>query len=651
MTAYSLGTSLASLATALEKDRAMHAQPGTHNFSANSRFIANGQNLAQLLADRAATTPNGAAFMSKRNGEWQTATWQQVFERAEDIAFGLLSIGMQLGDRVAIIGNTRQEWSLCDFGLILGGGVTVPIYPSSLGETAAFILRNSESAWVFAENEQQLDKLLARRVELAHVKRIILWDGHVDNRPDAADWVMTLSELRERGREHRTAHKDALVEIREKVLTDSAATIIYTSGTTGMPKGVVVTHAAYTVGTGYVEEALPIGLNDRHVLFLPLSHSFGKLIEVICVKFGSCTAFAESLEKLADNCGEVKPTFVCAVPRVFEKAYSRVLNNAKEGGPIKWAIFQQALAVGLRYSRELQGKRQPGRLLAMEYALADKLVFSKLRARFGGQMRFFVCGSAPLSKDMAEFFHAAGMLILEGYGLTETNSLTSVNRVDNFKFGTVGKVVHADVTVRIAPDGEILTKGITNLQEYYKQPEATREAIDEQGWFHTGDIGEFDAEGFLKITDRKKDLMKTSGGKYVAPQMIESQLKIDPLISQVVVIGDQRKYVTALIALNQDVAKEVIGQSGGQAPVSTEDLLRHSALSQRVQNRIDAVNQKLGRWEQVKYFRFLPRELSEAEDEMTPTLKIKRKVVTERYRDLVESMYSEKSSGGEGGLE
>jgi long-chain acyl-CoA synthetase len=395
-----------------------------------------------------------------------------------------------------------------------------------------------------------------------------------------------------------------------------------------------------------VRNALPVSASDRQVLFLPLSHSFAKAIELVAVQVGFCTAFAESIDKLADNCGEVKPTFVCAVPRVFEKAYSRVINNAKEGGPAKWAIFQWALDVGIRVSREKQAGREPRGLLSLQYALADKLVFSKLRARFGGQLRYFISGSAPLSKDLAEFFHAAGMLILEGYGLTETNSMTSVNRIDRYKFGTVGQVLHHDLAVRIAPDGEILTKGVTNLRSYYRLPEATAEAIDADGWFHTGDIGEMDEDGFIRITDRKKDLIKTSGGKYVAPQMIEGQLKMDPLISQAVVIGDQRKYVTALVALNTDVATKLLQEAGETAPSDADALLRHPALGKRVQEKLNEVNRGLGSWEQVKYFRVLPRELSEADGELTPTLKVKRKVVSERYRDLIDSMYEDRGGGG-----
>jgi long-chain acyl-CoA synthetase len=607
-------------------------------------YGVDGKTIGEMFANRAAATPTAAAFMSKHAGAWHTTTWQEAYERASDIAHGLITLGCQPGDKVAVIGNTREEWSLTDFGLLLAGGVTVPVYPSSLKDTVQFILNDSESVWVFIEDKKQLDKLVAIRSQLPHVKRVIMWLGHGEQSPEVNDWVVPLRELTDQGRAHRVSAPHALAELRPKLSDQDIATIIYTSGTTGNPKGVVVTHAAYTAGTRYGVGALRPQLEDRQLLFLPLAHSFAKLLEIVAVRVGCCTAFAESIEKLVDNLGEVKPTFMAGVPRIYEKVYSGFMSKAKAGGALKWKLVSWALEVGIAASRAIQSGNKPTGLLAIQYKLADKLVFSKLRERFGGKLRWFVSGSAPLSRELAEFFHAAGLLILEGYGLTETNSLTSVNRAERYKFGTVGKPLHPDLQVKLAPDGEILTKGVTNLRGYYKLPDATNEAIDADGWFHTGDIGEFDEEGFLKITDRKKDLIKTSGGKYVAPQLIEGQLKMDPLISQAVVIGDQRKYVTALVALNLDVASKLITDAGGTAPSDPAAVLGHAAVHKRVQERLGEINTKLGSWEQVKYFRTLPRELSENEGELTPTLKVKRKVVSERYRELIDSMY--KDGGG-----
>lgn len=624
--------------------QAAQADPGSaaadpHVAVATVGASVDGRNLTDLFLNRIAATPDRPAFMSKRGGVWQTSTWAQVGARVQEVADGLLALGMRADDRVAIIGSTREEWSYCDLGLVVAGGITVPIYPSSLAETCAFILNDSESAWVFVEDKKQLSKLLSQRATLPGVKRVILWDGEAPS--EGAGWVTTLAELIAAGRSAHQAQQERLAAVRRDQNADSVATIIYTSGTTGNPKGVVVAHAAFTVGCSYVVSALPVTADDRQVLFLPLSHSFAKAIEIVAIKVGFCTAFAESIDKIADNCAEVRPTFVCAVPRIFEKAYSRILNNAKEGGALKWKIFQRALAVGKKVSRARQLGVEPSGLLALESALADRLVFAKVRARFGGQLRYFISGSAPLSKELAEFFHAAGLLILEGYGLTETNSMTTVNRLDHYKFGTVGPVLHPALEVRLAADGEILTRGVTNLRCYYKNPTATAEVIDSEGWLHTGDIGEIDADGFIKITDRKKDMIKTSGGKYVAPQLIEGYLKLEPLVSQAVVIGDQRKYVTCLLALNVDVAKKIVADAGATPPDDVPTLQSHSAVQTRVQAAVKAANARLGSWEQVKYFRLLPRELTEADGELTPTLKVKRKVVTERYGVLIDSMYQD----------
>jgi len=612
----------------------------------NHRLGVDGKSIGEMLANRVAASPNAAAFMSKIGGQWQTVTWQQAYDRAAEMAHGLIALGMKPGDKVAIIGSTRVEWTLSDFALLLAGGVTVPIYPSSLPDAMSYILRDSEATWVFVEDKKQLGKLQKVRGELGAVKSVIQWDGKAEDVATAAGgegWMVPLTALQEQGRAHRVQQPNALAELRVKQSGDDVATIIYTSGTTGNPKGVIVTHDAFTIGTRHGVAALPVKHEDVQVLFLPLAHSFAKMLEIVAVRVGFCTAFAESIEKLVDNLGEVKPTFMAGVPRIYEKVYSGFLSKAKDGGAVKWKLVNWALGVGIAASREIQAGRQPGGFLGIQYKLADKLVFSKLRERFGGRVRWFVSGSAPLSRELAEFFHAAGMLILEGYGLTETNSLTTINRADKYKFGTVGPVLHPDLLLKIASDGEILTKGITNLRGYYKLPDATAEAIDADGWFHTGDIGEIDSDGFIKITDRKKDLIKTSGGKYVAPQMIEGQLKLDPIVSQAVVIGDQKKYVTTLVALNLDVVKKLIAEGGEQVPSDAASLLAHPLVGKRIESKLAEVNAKLGSWEQVKYFRVLPRELTEADGELTPTLKVKRKVVSERYRELIDSMYKGKS--------
>lgn len=600
-----------------------------------------GDTIAEMYANRALATPNAPAYMTRRNGDWQTLTWQQAYEKSSDIAHGLVAIGAKVGDKIALMGGTREEWTLCDLGLVLAGGITVPIYPSSLKETVAYILKDSESSFVFIEDKKQLDKLLSIRAEIPHIKQVILWDGHAESDPKVDEWVIPLRELCDRGRAHRLTQPQALPDIRKQMTPATIATIIYTSGTTGNPKGVVQSHASFCMGSRYGVTALPVRRTDRQLLFLPLAHSFAKTLSMVAVHVGFCTAYS-GIDTILEYVGQVKPSFMAGVPRIYEKVYAGFLSKAKQGGAVKWALVQWAIEVGVKASREIQAGRQPGGLLAIQWKLADKLVFSKLRERFGGKLKWFVSGSAPLSRELAEFFHAAGMLILEGYGLTETNSFTSVNRIDSYKFGAVGKPLHPELKVKIAADGEILTKGVTNLTGYYKLPDATAEAIDAEGWFHTGDIGEIDSDGFIKITDRKKDLIKTSGGKYVAPQMIENQLKLDPIISQAVVIGDNRKYITALVALNQDVAKQTITDGGQTPPSDAKAIGSHPLVEARLEAKKKEVNSKLGSWEQVKYVKVLPRELTEQDGELTPSMKVKRKVVIERYRDLIESMYQGK---------
>jgi long-chain acyl-CoA synthetase len=603
----------------------------------NTDLGVEGKTIGELFANRAKATPNAPAFMSKQGGAWHTKSWGEAYERAERIAHGLLASGLKPGERVAILAGSREEWTLCDLALVMAAGVTVPLYPSNTAEQCAYILNDSESAAIFVENAKQLAKIEPLVRGLAALRLVCVMDGAGVTPSDS---VVTLEALEAKGAEHKAKEPGALAAVMAQMSGDSTATIIYTSGTTGNPKGVVVAHDAFTVGTRYGVSALPVKPGDLQLLFLPLAHSFGKMLSIVAVRTGFCTAFAESIEKLVDNIGEVRPDWMAGVPRIYEKVYSGALSKAKDAGGLKWKIFQWALGIGKQASREIQAGRKPGGLLGLQYGIADKLVFSKLRQRFGGKLRWFISGSAPLSRELAEFFHAAGMLILEGYGLTETNSLTSINREGKYKFGTVGPVLHADLQVKIAADGEILTKGVTNLRGYYKLPDATKEAIDEEGWFHTGDIGEMDADGFIKITDRKKDLIKTSGGKYVAPQMIEGQLKMDPLVSQAVVIGDQRKYVTALVALNPDVAKKAIAEAGQSPPDDVAQAVQHEVVKKRLDALFAGLNKKLGSWEQVKYYKVLPRELTEADSELTPTLKIKRKVVTEHFRDLIEAMYA-----------
>ncbi|HNF97816.1 MAG TPA: AMP-binding protein, partial [Pseudomonadota bacterium] len=334
-----------------------------------------GETIAEVYANRAQATPNAPAFMTKRNGDWHTLTWQQAYEKSSDIAHGLIAIGAKLGDKIALVGSTREEWTLCDLGLVLAGGITVPIYPSSLKETVAYILKDSEASFIFVEDKKQLDKLLAIKAEIPQVKQVILWDGHAENDPKVDEWVVPLRELCDRGRAHRLTQPQALPELRKQMTGETVATIIYTSGTTGNPKGVVQSHASFVVGSRYGVNALPVKRSDRQLLFLPLAHSFAKTLSMVAVYVGFCTAFS-GIDNILEYVGQVKPTFMAGVPRIYEKVYAGFLNKAKQGGPVKWALVQWAIDVGTKASREIQAGRQPGGLLGIQWKLADKLVFS-----------------------------------------------------------------------------------------------------------------------------------------------------------------------------------------------------------------------------------------------------------------------------------
>lgn len=598
-----------------------------------------GQTLGELLENRAHKTPDNIAYLSKQNGSFVATSWENAYQQACNIASGLIEQGIGVGDKVAILSKTRLEWTLSDFGIVLCGAVSVPLYPSNPKEICTHILSNSDAKVVFAEDMTQLEKILEIQSELPFLKSIILFDeppAHFAK--NTAYTILSLQQLCNEGQNSSTA-KNILDARKNQISAQSIASIMYTSGTTGLPKGVLVTHEAYTVGTKFAVASTGAFITDVQLSFLPMAHSFGKMLSVYAVRVGFCTAFAESIEKLIDNASEIHPTIMVCVPRIFEKVYSGFLNKAKQSGFLKQKLIFWAVRVGKRWSQLVQHKDHIPILLRIQKAIADILVFSKLRQKLGGKIRWFISGSAPLHKEIMEFFHGAGLMILEGYGLTETNSITTVNRLDDFKFGTVGKPHDSSIKIKIAEDGEILTKGITNFLGYHKLDKETKESFDADGWFRTGDIGELDQDGFLKITDRKKDLIKTSAGKFVAPQYIEGKLKLNPLISQAVVVGDHHKYITALIAINLDAAKQLLQNSS--ISITDDNLKYHKIITSQIQYYIDTLNKSLGSWEQIKYFKVLPSELSEAKGEVTPSLKIKRNIVVQKYRELIESMYQE----------
>jgi long-chain acyl-CoA synthetase len=548
------------------------------------------------------------------------------------IAAGLRSLGLADEERCAILSGTRIEWILVDLGVLCAGGATSTIYPASTPDECAYIIADSASKLVFAENAAQVAKLVAKRGELTAVRNVVVIDGEGGH----DGWVITLRELEAKGRDHDAARPEDYEKIARAIRPDALATLIYTSGTTGKPKGVELIHDCWVYEAEAIDGLQLLREDDVQFLWLPLAHSFGKVLEVAQIRIGFSTAIDGVIERLVENLGVVRPTFVAAVPRIFEKVHNKVVTGATEGGGAKAKIFAWAMGVGRRVSKLVQKGERPGALLSLQRAIAHKLVFSKLQARFGGRLRFFVSGSAPLARELAEFFHAADVLILEGYGLTESSAASFVNRPSHYKFGTVGPALPG-TEVKIADDGEILIKGRGIMRGYHNLPEATAEALDGR-WLRTGDIGEIDAEGFLKITDRKKDLIKTSGGKYVAPQMIEGLLKANcPYISQVVVHGDNRNYVTALVTLDEEAVKGWAKFHGVDG--STAELAERAEVKALVKSALDPINATLPSYATVKKFAILPADLTIEGGELTTSLKVKRKVVESKYKSVLDGLY------------
>jgi len=586
------------------------------------------------------THPDATAARFKHGGAWREMTWAGMGARIDAVSAGLLRLGVDPGDRVSVLSNTRIEWPLADLGIVGAGAVTVPIYQSNTPEEAAYILQDSGAVAVFAEDAAQVAKLREIRGEIPRVRRVVCFEPGTATGDDGweVDWQRFLAE----GEEAAESLAAEIRERRDALEPPALATLIYTSGTTGRPKGVRVTHDNLVVAGEATTEVGIFSTGDIQLLFLPLAHSFAKLLTVGWYATGSVMAFAESIEKVVDNMGEVRPTFMASVPRVFEKVHAKVVAEATGGSGLQGKIARWGLAQGERAARlETRGERPGGLGWKLARALVFKKVGVRLHERFGGRLRFFISGGAPLAREIAWFFHYAGVTICEGYGLTETSSVTSVNLPGEVAIGTVGPPVPA-IEVEIADDGEIFLRGRTIFDGYWGQPEATAEVLSEDGWFATGDIGEIDGDGHLVITDRKKDLIITAGGKNVAPQNIENQLKSkSPLISQAVVYGDRRPYLVALVTLDEAALSEwgeAHGLAGDAATLSqrpeTRDLVREA---------VSSVNRELARYESLKRVTVLDHDF-EVGDQLTPTLKVRRKRVNERYHDVFEELYADPPS-------
>jgi long-chain acyl-CoA synthetase len=589
----------------------------------------------ELWKRRLAATPQAVAFRYYDNNAWQGMTFQEADAAAREIAAGLVARGLVPGDRVCLLSQTRLEWVLCDIAILLAGGVTVPIYASNTAEQCEFIVRDAGAKIVVVEDPAQRDKLAGLRDKLFTVTHLIQLTGDPPaGLPPApaeggARFVQSMAELRAAGRQWGVAHPGELDAHAETVGPESLFTIIYTSGTTGIPKGVVLTHDNLVAGICSAVRAMQISGGDSQYLFLPLAHVLGRELEWATIEIGCETAFSRGTALIKEDLVAVRPTFMAGVPRIFEKFFSGVKAAMAQGSGLKRKIAAWALRVGAAHSEAVRAGKPGG---GFAYWLADKLVFSKMRARLGlDRARFLISGGAPLAAEIGEFFLGAGLVILEGYGLTETMAAAFLNRQDRFRFGTVGPALDV-VECKIADDGEILMRGPSVFRQYYNDAASTADAVEPDGWFHSGDIGQLE-DGFLRITDRKKDLIVTAGGKKIAPQALENALKArSALFSQVLVYGDKRPYCVALVTLSDDARKLFGGRE-------FEALAADPAVKAALQKEIDGLNKNLASFESIKKFSILPADLTEASGDLTPKLSVKRKVVIDKYRSVIEELY------------
>jgi long-chain acyl-CoA synthetase len=600
--------------------------------------IRRAPSVARMLADRVAATPSAEAFRWPQPGPdgvetWESMTWGRTGERVTELAAGLLALGLRPEERVIVYSATRVEWVLADLAINTAAGATTTIYPSSQPEDVLHIVTDSGAVIAFAEDEGKAAVLRDLADRAPELKYVVLLDG-AGSGPE-----LSLDDLAERGRVLLAEDPTAVDKAVAAIGPDDLATLIYTSGTTGRPKGVELVQDNWTYEGAAVDALGILHQDDLQYLWLPLSHSFGKVLLAAQLQIGFASAVDGRIDKIVENLAVIRPTFMAGAPRIFEKVHNRVVASVEAEGGIKAKLFARAFATGRKWSAAQQQGRKPGPALSVAHAGADKLVLSKLRDRFGGRIRLFVSGSAPLSREVAEWFHAAGMLIVEGYGMTETSAATAVNLPGRFRFGTVGPALPG-TELRIAGDGELLVRGPGVMRGYHGLTEATADTLDGDGWLHTGDIGEVDDDGFLRITDRKKDMIKTSGGKFVAPQPIEVAFPvICGLASQFVVYGDGRNYVTALVTLDADALAQW-AEANGVAERDPVALARRDDVRAVVAAGVKQLNAGLNRWETIKDFRILDHDLTVESGELTPSLKLKRRVVEQRYKDVLDHMYA-----------
>ena len=566
-----------------------------------------------------------------KGGTYQDITYTEFGNSVDAFSKGLNALGVEKEDRIAILSENRPEWAISDFGILKAGGINVPMFSTLTPAQVGYILNDSGAKIICVSTKNQLDKVIDIRDGVETLEQIILYDSSEEELPEG---VIEFNEVCERGKE--------IDELNIDVSEEDIATIIYTSGTTGNPKGVMLTHTNFLSNYNACKSLIDVSAADVLLSFLPLSHVFERLGgHYVPIFSGAKIAYAESTFTVAQNMQDVSPTVMLSVPRLYETMHDRVLRAVEAGSPLKQKIFHWGVSVGSAVSSAIQQGKQPSVMLKLKQSIADKLVFAKLKTATGGRLRFFVSGGAALPQSIAEFFHAAGILILEGYGLTETSPVISMNYPDKWKFGTVGAPVPG-IEVNIAEDGEILTRGPHVMKGYFNNEEATNEVIDQDGWFYTGDIGVIDEGGFIKITDRKKNIIVLSNGKNVAPQPLESQSVQSPYIDQIMLVGNERKNVAALIVPNFDALNTWAGENDVDASeIST--LVNTREVQQLIQQEIRELLSDFADFEQVRRFALLEKEFSQEEDEMTPTLKLKRNIIIEKYADIIEGMYPEEA--------
>lgn len=604
----------------------------TNLTSARKAPLASLETLVDLLEHACETYRRPDALQVKRSGVYEPISSDDLRKSVQRIGAGLAKLGVRKGDRIALLSENRPEWAIADQGILSIGAINVPFYVTLPAAQIGELLHDSEASVIIVSTQIQLEKVLSIASELPGLRQIVVMDIVT-----GAPQVMRFATLQEIGRTALAEDEAVYQAMRREVNAGDVASIIYTSGTTGISKGVMLTHRNILTNVLDCAEVFDLSASDVTLSFLPLCHIFQRTVDYLMLHCGVSIAYAESFETVPQNLQEVHPTAVSSVPRFFEKMYARINDAIRSSPPQKQKLMAWALGVGKDYSQKVLHKEPVSGVLKLKHALADRLVFTKLRAKLGGRIRFFISGGAPLDKELAEFFFSVGVMILEGYGLTETSPVIAVNRRDSLKLGTVGQALR-HVEVKIADDGEILTRGLAVMLGYYKREPETREAMA-GGWFHTGDIGSLDSEGFLKITDRKKDLIVTASGKNVAPQKIEGLLKMNPYFVTVVALGDKRPFISALVVPNADKLKAQ-AEFMGLNSRSYSELLRAPAIKEFLLAQIQTATRDLAPFEQIKRIELLENDFTIAAGELTPKMSVRRRFVEAKYKDLIDQIYA-----------